>query len=72
METTTVKLHKSTKSSLDQLRSNSESYDELINKLILQSKNKDLKNKLIESYKKMGKAELELLEEWEYASKELE
>ncbi len=33
--------------------------------------NKLLKNKMIEFYKNMGKNELEILEDWEIASKEL-
>ena len=72
MDITTVKLHKYTKSALDELRHNSESYDELISKLISMAKNKDLKNKLIKAYKNMGKSDLELLNDWETASKEVD
>lgn len=72
MEITTVKLHKGTKSALDELRNKSESYDDLITKLIYIAKNKDLKKKLIEAYKSIGKKDLEILKEWEVASKEIE
>ncbi len=35
------------------------------------SKNKNLKKELVEAYKSMGKRDLEILEDWEPASKEL-
>ncbi len=68
MQVTTVKLHKSTKAALDQLKGGRESYDELIAKLIAQNKRKDLRTELIRGYQNMGKADLKLLQDWEAAS----
>ncbi|HLC58694.1 MAG TPA: hypothetical protein VJI68_02440 [Candidatus Nanoarchaeia archaeon] len=72
MDITTIKLHKNTKSALDELRSENETYDNIINKLITKIKDKNLKKELIEAYKNMGKEDLRLLEEWETASNEFE
>lgn len=71
MDTTTVKIHRGTKSALDELKSNNESYDDVITNLISTSKNKNLKKELIEAYKSMGKKDLETLKEWEIASNEI-
>ena len=72
METiTTIKLKKSTKSALDHVKNESESYDSTIKKMISLVRNANLKKELIEAYSRMGKKDLELLEEWEPASKEL-
>lgn len=71
MKVTTVKLYKGTKYALDKLKSESESYDKVIRKLISKVQNKDLKDQLIEAYKKKSKQDLELLDEWEVASKEV-
>lgn len=68
---TTIKLRKSTKSELDSLKDKIETYDVAIKRLISSSKNKNLKSELIEAYSRMDKKDLELLEEWEPASKEL-
>ena len=72
MDTTTIKLYKETKSALDQLREERESYDELISKLISHVKNRNLKKELKLGYQKMGKTDLAVLEEWETASEEVE
>ena len=69
---TTIKLEKSTKSELDQLRLESESYNVAIKRLISNTKNLSLKTELIEAYKSMGKKDLDLLEEWEQASSEVQ
>ena len=71
MKITTVKLRMSTKSALRRFISENESYDAAIRRLISKIRNKNLKNELIEGYKKMGKADLKTLEDWENASKEL-
>ena len=71
MNATTIKLHKRTKSALDELRSENESYESVINKLIMQARNKNLKNELIAAYKQLGKEELDTLKEWEAASQEV-
>ncbi len=71
METTTIKIHKTTKFILDEFRNENESYDKAIIKIIEKIKNKNLTKNLIEAYKNMGKKDLEILNEWETASKEL-
>ena len=68
---TTIKLQKSTKSELDNLKLKSESYNAAISRLISNAMNLNLKAELIEAYKGMGRKDLELLEEWEQASNEL-
>ena len=69
---TTIKLQKSTKSALDNLKANSESYDAAIKRLIVTLSNTNLKGRLIEAYKNMGKSDVQLLKEWEKASNEVE
>ena len=69
---TTIKLQKSTKSALDSLKVESESYDSAIRKLISNASNSNLKVKLIEAYRSMGRKELQLLQEWEDTSSEVE
>ena len=68
---TTIKLQKSTKSELDQLKLKSESYNAAIRRLISNARNSNLKAELIEAYKGMGSKDLELLEEWEQVSNEV-
>lgn len=65
---TTIKLQKSTKSELNHLKLESESYNAAIKRLISDARNSNLKAELIEAYKCMGKKDLEFLEEWERAS----
>ena len=72
MKVTTVKLYKTTKSALDELREEGESYDQVIGKLISQSAHKNLRERLIAGYKSMGKSDIKLLEEWEASSAEVE
>lgn len=68
---TTIKLEKSTKSELEQLKLKSESYNVAIKRLISNMKSSSLKSDLIEAYKGMGSKDLELLEEWEKSSSEV-
>jgi len=71
MDVTTVKLQKQTKSALDKLKSERESYDQVIGKLIAQTRNKDLREELVKGYNTIGKEELRVLNEWEATSSEL-
>jgi len=71
MEATTVKIHKNTKFALESLKRDGETYEEIINRLISEKLNKNMKKELIDAYKNMGKKDLEILEEWENASNEL-
>ena len=71
MDATTIKLHKRTKSALDRLRMENESYEGVISRLVLQARNNGLKEELIAAYKQVGKDELDVLNEWESASQEV-
>jgi len=68
MKVTTIKLYTRTKSALDKLRNERESYDAVINKLVAQVRNKNLDKDLVEGYKAIGEEELKSLSEWESAS----
>ena len=72
MDTTTVKLHKSTKSILDKFKDKGESYDVVIKRLISNLKKINLKEELIEAYKSMSKNDLKILKEWENTSNEID
>ncbi len=72
MQATTVKVYQNTKSALDGIREEGESYDDVIEKLLVQSRNRNLKAELIKGYKSQSSADLELLQEWEAASQEVE
>jgi len=69
---TTIKLKKSTKSALDHVKDESESYDSAIKKMISHIRNANLKSELIEAYKNMGRDDLKLLQEWDSSSNEIE
>ena len=71
MDITTIKVRRQTKQELDLFRNRSESYDEIIRKLMTELRRKALTRQLVEAYRKMGKGDLALLEEWEAASREL-
>jgi len=71
MEITTVKVQKRTKLALEELKTESESFDVVIAKLISYARKIDLKKKLIDAYKSMGKKDVLVLKEWETASKEV-
>ena len=65
---TTVKLQGRTKAALDVLKSERETYDQVISKLVSQARGKAVKSELVEAYKSLGKDELKILEDWEAAS----
>ena len=71
MEVTTVKIHKNTKAVLDTIKRDSETYEEIIHRLITERMNNNMKRELIEAYKSMGKKDLKILEDWEISSSEL-
>ncbi|MFQ5621466.1 MAG: hypothetical protein ACE5FT_06505 [Candidatus Nanoarchaeia archaeon] len=68
---TTVKLQEQTKMALDEYKEDTDSYDVVIQKLLLEVRSKDLRKRLVEGYKDMGSDDLALLEEWDVASKEV-
>ena len=70
MEITTIKLQKNTKMQLDKMKTQHDTYDALIRRLVAREKQKHLRNSLINAYKELGKDQLETLREWEPASNE--
>ena len=68
---TTIKLKRSTKSAIDGIKDESESYDSAIKKLISHARNINLRQELTDAYKNMGRADLKLLDEWDSASQEI-
>ncbi len=71
MTSTTIKIHEETKMILDNIKKNDESYEDAIKRLISESKRSNLREKLIEGYKKRSEESLEILKEWENSSNEL-
>lgn len=69
---TTIKIKAKTKAWLDDFKEESKSYDEVIVKLMQKVVAKNLKQRLIEGYKSIGKEDIKFLEEWENASRELQ
>ncbi|HIG93820.1 MAG: hypothetical protein QT02_C0004G0010 [archaeon GW2011_AR9] len=72
MDTTTVKIHQSTKEDLDELRQDYETYDDVINKLISEVKKKNLVKELIEGYKSNAKRDKQMVKEWDHTSEDWE
>jgi len=70
VEVTTVKLRKSTKSELDKLMQDRQSYDDVIRMLVSKIRDSKLERQLIQGYSSLGKDELQILKEWDYASSE--
>ncbi len=68
---TTVKLQKSTKNSLDEVRRQGESYEAVIKNLLQEHKMKNIKETLKEGYQTRGAEDSETLKEWEPSSHEL-
>ena len=68
---TTIKLKISTKSAIDDIKDESESYDSAIKKLISHARNINLRQELTDAYKNMGRTDLKLLDEWDSASQEI-
>jgi len=72
MKITTIKLHETTKIKLDVLREKSETYEDVITKMLEECQQKQNKKELIEGYKKNKKRDSLVVREWESASRELE
>ena len=64
---TSIQLNENVKKALDKLKSNKETYEEVIVKLIEESKRKKegQEKLLIEGYKEMAKESLKIAKEWE-------
>ncbi len=71
-EITTVKLQKSTKNALDELKGKDESYDQVISTLIFSVKKKSLKEELIEGYKSIDAEDMKEFHEWEAVSTDVD
>ncbi len=71
MDVTTIKLQKETKTQLNKIKEDRDTYDDLIRRLIAKEKQKHLKEDLINAYKELGKEELKILNEWESTSQEV-
>jgi predicted CopG family antitoxin len=65
---TTIKMHLSTKKELDLLRDETESYDQVISKLVAEHKHKDLRRALIEGYTQSADFDRKTAKEWETSS----
>ncbi|HIH11711.1 TPA: hypothetical protein HA241_05965 [Candidatus Woesearchaeota archaeon] len=68
MEATTVKIYSKTKHALDELRTDHQSYDQIINKLIVESRKKTLVRELIAAYQQKADEDKEINKEWEESS----
>ncbi len=68
MESTTVKIHKSTKNVLDEIKNNYESYDEVIKRMVSEVKQKNLVKELVTAYKTKAIEDKEINKEWENTS----
>ena len=72
MDITTVKIHKNTKMAMDEIKQKNETYDDVIKRLTAKAKRQNLVKELVEGYKVRAKENLEILEDWEAASEDLD
>lgn len=72
MQATTIKLHAPTKKALDTLRTEEESYDTVVKRLISEQRRKTLKKELIEGYQATAAEDQELAKEWEPVTAEID
>ena len=68
MDITTVKIHQSTKNALDEIRTNYESYDEVIKRLVSEAKHKNLVKELVAAYKTKAIEDKNINQDWEKSS----
>lgn len=72
MEATTIKLHTKTKRDLDDLRNETESYEQVVERLISTVRRKNLRKELKEGYLAMAEVDREIAKEWEAVDAEIE
>lgn len=72
MDITTVKIHKKTKMAMDEIKPKNETYDDVITRPTAKAKRQNLVKELVEGYKVRAKENLEILEDWEAASEDLD
>ena len=68
METTTIKLYPKTKHALDDIRQEQETYDQVISRLVIQTKKKNLVKELIAAYQSKAGEDKKITQEWDAAS----
>ena len=71
---TTIQLNENVKSALDRLKTNKETYEEIILKLMRAAEEQKRRQRrlLIEGYKEMAEESLKICKEWEAADAELD
>ena len=70
---TTIQLNENVKSALDKLKSNKETYEEIIVKMMKQIEEQKRRHidLMIEGYEEMAEESLKICEEWKYADAEM-
>ncbi len=68
MEATTIKVYSKTKHALDDVRQEQETYDQVISRLVAQTKKKNLVKELIEAYKSKAEEDIKTAQEWDAVS----
>ena len=68
METTTIKVHSETKHALDNIRSEQETYDQVISRLVAETKKKNLVKELVAAYQSRANEDKKIVREWDAAS----
>jgi len=68
MQTTTIKLYPKTKHALDEFRQEQETYDQVISRLVSQTKKKNLVKELIEAYRSKAEEDIKTAQEWDAVS----
>ncbi|MEK6809619.1 MAG: hypothetical protein AABY40_03020 [Nanoarchaeota archaeon] len=68
METTTIKVYLKTKHTLDDIKQEQETYDQVISRLVAQTRKKNLVKELIEAYQSKAGEDRKTAQEWDAAS----
>ena len=71
MTITTVKLQQQTKAALDHLKSEGQTYDQVISHILHQLHEKGIKKRLVEGYKQTAERDRKIANEWEITSQEV-
>ena len=68
METTTIKVYPKTKHALDDIRQEQETYDQVISRLVAQTRKKNLVKELIAAYQSKAEEDIKTAREWDAVS----
>lgn len=68
MGTTTIKVYSQTKHALDDIRQEQETYDQVISRLVAQTKKKNLVKELVAAYQSKADQDKKIAQEWDRAS----